>query len=167
MPIQRGRRSLAALTLVGATSNVERMPRPGPPAELSGPEAGIWRDVTASLPADWFRPEQIPLLTQYCRHVVRSNVIAAKIAEHEEQTAFEKALSPAELELRGYTPETLGALYEMGLKTYDRLLKMQERESRTITLLATKMRLSQQSTYDKSKRKPVVGNRPWDRGSQG
>ena len=45
--------------------------------------------------------------------------------------------------------------------------EMQERESRAITTLATKMRLSQQSTYDKSKRKPVMGSGPRDRGSQG
>jgi hypothetical protein len=37
---------------------------------LSDAEAALWRDVTASLPAEWFRPEQLALLAQYCRHVV-------------------------------------------------------------------------------------------------
>ena len=47
-------------------------------------------------------------------------------------------------------------------KPMDRLLKMQEREGRAISALATRMRLTQQSTYDKSKKKPTAALRPWD-----
>jgi hypothetical protein len=80
MTTQRGRRSLAALTLFGSTSQVERMPRPEPAADLSDAEAAVWRDVTASLPAEWFRPKQIPLLTQYCWHVVAADQIQTSLA---------------------------------------------------------------------------------------
>jgi hypothetical protein len=41
------------------------------------------------------------------------------------------------------------------IRAYDRLLKAQERKSRCIASLATRMRISQQSSYDKSKRKTV------------
>ena len=51
--------------------------------------------------------------------------------------------------------------FDLDIVSLDRLLKMQERESRAIATLATKMRLSQQSTYDKSKRKPLMGKKPW------
>jgi hypothetical protein len=43
------------------------------------------------------------------------------------------------------------------------LLVMQVREGRSISSLATRMRLSQQSLYDKSKKKlPPTGKLPWD-----
>jgi hypothetical protein len=46
---------------------------------------------------------------------------------------------------------------------YNQLLVMQVREGRSISSLATRMRLSQQSLYDKSKKKlPPTGKLPWD-----
>ena len=42
-------------------------------------------------------------------------------------------------------------------KTYAALLKAQRDEPASIAMLATKMRIAQQSTYDKSKRKPARG----------
>jgi hypothetical protein len=49
------------------------------------------------------------------------------------------------------------------VRDFDRLLKAQERESQWIASLATRMRLSQQSSYDKSKRKPVEpAEKPWE-----
>ena len=72
----RGRKSRASLALVPEVAGrIERLERPPPPAGLSDAEAAVWRDVTASLPAEWFRPEQLPLLAQYCRHVVAANQI--------------------------------------------------------------------------------------------
>ena len=49
------------------------------------------------------------------------------------------------------------------VKHYDRLLKMQEREGRAITSLATKMRISQQATLTKRADKGTRGSRkPWE-----
>lgn len=48
------------------------------------------------------------------------------------------------------------------IEEYDRLLKMQEREGRAMSSLATRMRITQQTTYDKSKKKPVTGKKPWE-----
>jgi hypothetical protein len=49
------------------------------------------------------------------------------------------------------------------IEQYDRLLKMQEREGRAISSLATRMRVSQQTTVSKGKGKPVkASKRPWE-----
>lgn len=145
---QRGRQSAASLTLVSSGS-LERMERPEPPAGTPDAQADVWRTVTASLAADWFRPEQLPLLSQYCRHVVAANVIAAAIeAWHDRQARPEaQLLVPKE---RWYA-----------MQEYMALLDAQRKESAAIAQLATKMRLSHQSTYDKSKSKPAGGGRPW------
>jgi hypothetical protein len=55
---QRGRVGLAALSVVPG-----REPeRPEPSQYLTEDQAEIWREVTAALPPDWFRPETLPLL---------------------------------------------------------------------------------------------------------
>jgi len=49
------------------------------------------------------------------------------------------------------------------LKAYNKLLISLDREGRALSTLATKMRLSQQSTYDKTKRKASQsGAKPWE-----
>jgi hypothetical protein len=143
--IQRGRRSNAALQLVGpGMGQVSVVQRPKPPAGMPESQCVYWRVVVDSMPADWFRPEQLPLLVQYCRHNVAADRIALMIEEGERRMLSSE---PAD--------------FDLDIVSLDRLLKMQERESRAIATLATKMRLSQQSTYDKSKRKPLMGKKPW------
>lgn len=136
--LSRGKKSTASLTVVPSVdpSVIERVERLTAPAQLSKEEADVWRAVTNRMPADWFTPETVPLLTQYCRHTVRADRVAEMITLAE--------VDP-----------------DLGLKEYDRLLKMQDRETRAIAALATKMRISQQSTYDKSKRKGSAGRKPW------
>ena len=131
----RGRKSTASLAVVA--SNIEVMDRPRPPAELNREQAAEWISVVDRLPADWFGRETQGLLAQYCRHVVAARRVADLIAA-------------AELDS------------ECSIKDYDRLLKMQEREGRAMSSLATKMRLSQQSSYDKSKKKPGQTRKPWE-----
>ena len=46
--------------------------------------------------------------------------------------------------------------FDLDMERLDGLLKMQRQESQIIAMLATKMRISQQSTYDKSKKKQWV-----------
>jgi hypothetical protein len=112
--------------------------RPEPPAELTEEQAHEWRCVVNRLPAEWFPRETHGLLAQYCRHVVAARRVAQLIAEFE-------------------------AHEEIDVEQYDRLLKMQEREGRAISSLATRMRISQQSTLDREKRKPVKPQRkPWE-----
>lgn len=131
----RGRTSAAALSVVTSLVTVRR---PEPPNELTDEQAHEWREVVARLPADWFTRETHGLLTAYCRHVVAGRRVAQLIEAEE-------------------AGETLN------VENYDRLLKMQEREGRALSSLATRMRISQHATYDKKRTKPQQATtKPWD-----
>lgn len=132
----RGPRSSAALSVI-SSDGIEAFERPRPPADLTDEQAFEWTAIVNRLPADWFGRETEALLAQYCRHIVASRRVAALVTAAEDDK-------------------------DCDLKDYDRLLKMQEREGRAMTSLATKMRLSQQSTYDKSKKKPNQSRKLWE-----
>lgn len=131
---KRGRQSLAALAI---TTPIETIQRPDAPYDLTDDQAEEWRAVVDRMPADWFPRETWPLLSQYCRHIVN----ARRVAQLIEQAAGRKKLNIGE---------------------YEALLKVQERESRAISALARSMRLTQQTTYDKSKKKPLQVAKPWE-----
>jgi hypothetical protein len=134
---QRGRPSSASLAVAGP-AQIERVERQRAPHDLTDEEVEVWAAVTATEPADWFSPSTVPLLAQYCRHAVA----ARRIAELIERATGDPALS---------------------VKDYDRLLAMQERESRTIATLATKMRISQQSTTNhRGNKHPKAARKPWE-----
>ena len=130
----RGPKSNAALAVV-PSSVVDVVHRPGPPAELTAEQSQEWLAVVNRLPAEWFQRETFGMLAQYCRHVVSARKIAQLLEKVEKS---EEAFDVAE---------------------YDRLLKMQEREGRAMSSLGTRMRITQQSTYDPRKKKggPKVG----------
>ena len=132
----RGRQSAASMAIVEANP-VEAIRRPLPPEELTEEQADEWLSITGRLPADWFPRETHGMLAQYCRHVVAARRVAQLVSEHEASKEFD-------------------------VEVYDRLLKMQEREGRALSSLATRMRLSQQTTYDKSKKKPAQTRKPWE-----
>jgi phage terminase small subunit len=132
----RGRQSSASLSVIGP-GGVETVRRPEPPHELSDEQADEWRAVVNRLSADWFPRETWGLLAQYCRHVVAARRVAQLIAAAERS-------------------ETLD------INEYDQLLKMQEREGRAMSSLATRMRITQHATYDKTRKKPLATKKPWD-----
>jgi hypothetical protein len=132
----RGRQSSASLSVV-TSDGISSVPRPVAPDELTDEQASEWTALTNRLPADWFPRETHGMLAQYCRHVVSARRVAQLIADCE-------------------------AGEEFNVENYDRLLKMQEREGRALSSLATRMRLSQQTTYDKSKKKPGATRKPWE-----
>lgn len=137
---QRGRKSTAALT-VASINKAVRLPAP---AELTEAEKETWRQVMNAKPAGWFDKSHIPMLTQYVRHISHVAIIKDQIAMMK--------------------PEWLTG--DDGLKRYDKLLAMHEREGRAISSLATRMRLTPQSTYDAKKGAgymPASGPKPWDR----
>ena len=57
----RGRRSSAALAVV--SDGIET--RPAPPESLTPLEAEIWQGIVTEMPADWFKPGDLPLLKAY------------------------------------------------------------------------------------------------------
>lgn len=132
----RGRKSKTDLTVV-SRSGVETIRRPTPPTDLSDEMALEWRAIVSRLSADHFPRETHGMLAQYCRHVVAARRVAQLIEQAEKDRDLE-------------------------VEDYDRLLKMQEREGRALSSLATRMRLSQQSTYDAKKKKPSQVRNPWE-----
>jgi hypothetical protein len=117
----RGKKSAASLSVVPVTPGQ----RPEPPADLNEKQADIWRSVVATKPADWFAPDSFPLLVAYCRAIVVHHSISEQI------DSFDMAWLAD----------------DDGLKRYDKLASIQERQARLIASLATRMRLSQQSRY--------------------
>jgi hypothetical protein len=118
---------------------IERMERPAPPDHLTDEQAEEWTQIVERLPADWFPRETHDLLANYCAHVISARRLRRAIEEVEDR--------PGDLDV----------------DYYDRLLKMREREVRSMSSLGTRMRLTQQATYDKSKGKGSGGKRkPWE-----
>jgi hypothetical protein len=134
--MKRGRVSAAALTVI-SPGGIETIRRPAPPDDLSDEQAAEWKAVVNRLPADWFPRETQGMLAQYCRHVVAARRVAQLVKAIEADADFD-------------------------IVAYDRALKMQEREGRAISSLATRMRITQQTSYDKSKKKPIQGVKPWE-----
>lgn len=133
----RGRKSAASLE-IQSNSVVQVIERPRPPNELTDEQASEWISVVERMPADWFPRETHGMLTQYCRHIVASNRVAQLISKTEKAKTFDVEL-------------------------YDKLLKMQEREGRAISSLATRMRITQQATVRaESARKPEQIAAPWE-----
>lgn len=143
---QRGRKSTQALAIaeisVGALDRVERQ---RPPHDLTDEEVEVWVSIVNAEQADWFSPGNVPLLTQLCRHVVH----ARRVAE-----LLERALSSVDPETKKPT---------LAIQDYDRLLKMQERESAVMMSLATKLRITNQSiTNQRGNFRKATAKEPWE-----
>jgi len=120
-PRKSGRKSAAELSVKISALSVQR---PKPPAELSPGESKTWSAVTATKPADWWRPDTYPLLISYCKHVEN-----AKHVDHLIETFnFDGIKNDFDL-----------------WPCLDKLLKARDRESRALVNLARAMRLSQQA----------------------
>lgn len=134
----RGRKSSAELTIVGSHT-LEPVERPQAPPDLTKEQASEWSAIVNRMPSDWFGPESYPILAQYCRHIVSARRVADIVAR------FEGCDGP----------------FDFG--AYEKALRCQDRESKALANLATKMRLSQQSAYDQSKRvgKQTIDIPPW------
>ncbi len=113
------------------------MPHPLP--GLTPEQADVWRVVCSAQPDDWWGPEMGEVLAQYCRHVVAARRVADLIAQHD-------------------------ASSELDIEAYDRLLRMQEREGRAMSSLATRLRLTPQAKALPSKGGPKrkTVRRPWE-----
>lgn len=131
----RGRKSSADIAVLAPAEITERQ---RPPHDLNDEETEVWVAVVTAEPADWFTVSTRPLLAQYCHHVVHARRVAELI---------ERVLSGKSLDV----------------DDYDQMLRMQERETRAIMMLATRMRLTQQSvTNHRGHRKLTLGRKPWE-----
>ena len=139
--LQRGRKATAALAVVPLAVGL----LPEPPSTLTPKQAELWRGIVATKPAGWWDAGSLPSLIAYVKAIEAHAVTSAQ--------------------LDGFDPEWLAT--EDGLDRFDRLTKLFERLSRLIASLATKMRLTQQSRYDKqgagvAGRSVGTGTRPWE-----
>ena len=123
---QRGRKSAASLEVATLVAPLVSGSRLVAPAILTDAEQSVWVQLINDQPADAFTPTHIPLLTQYCRHVIQAQLIADEIANFD----------------RAWLAD------DDGLKRYDRLLAMQEREGRAASSLATRLRITRQAVVD-------------------
>ena len=131
----RGRNSSASLEVA---KPIETVARPDAPYDLTDEQADEWWAVVNRMPADWFPRETHALLASYCRHVVSARRISQLIVSAEKS-------DPVDLD------------------ELDKLYKMQERESRAMSSLATRMRITQQTQYDKSKKRGAKTQKnPWE-----
>ena len=133
----RGRTSRAALEVV-TDGNVQSLARPVAPDYLSDEEAAEWLAVVNRLEADWFPRETHGLLADYCRHVIKGRRVAQLL-----EAQYDDA--------QGVDVDHL-----------DKLYKMAERESRAAASLATRLRITQQSTVSPKAKKPNMIKRPWE-----
>jgi hypothetical protein len=132
----RGRQSGASMAV--AALSVITVARPDAPYDLDDPRAvEEWQAVVNRMPADWFPRETHGNLANYCTHIADGWYIRKLI-----QDALKA--DPVDLE------------------KLDKLLKMQERESRAAASLATRLRITQQSLFDKEKKRPVQVPKPWE-----
>jgi len=127
----------AASREVAQVGKVETIARPDAPYDLTDEQTEEWWAVVNRLPADWFPRETHGVLSQYCRHVVTARRVAQLVAACEGED-------------------------ELDLARYDQLLKMQEREGRALSSLATRLRITQQATVSAKAKKPGPVKRPWE-----
>ena len=133
---QRGRKSQSQKESI----NIE-VARQSPPEYLGDEERAVWVRIVTAMRPEWFSPENLDLLAQYCSHVVTLQHIRKEMREVEE---IENVRDRIELR--------------------EKLLDRREKEGRVMQSYATKMRITQQSTVDAEKRKQTrSGNRkPWE-----
>ena len=127
--------------VVAQRAAVALMERPKPPLDLTPVQSDEWVDIVNALPADWFSPENFPLLAQYCRHTVEARRVAQLI---DQECSSEK----------------------LDIEYYEILLRLQRQETIALKTLAASMRLAQQAKYDTQKAAVAsrgVGpvRRPW------
>ena len=136
---QRGKKSAASLSVV-KPSSITAVARPDAPHDLAEDEAQVWLSVVNRMPADWFPTETHGLLDAYCRH-------AASV----------KHISELVDDLRNGKHQS-----EQWLQDYNKLMTMRERESRAMSALATRMRISQQAQYNHKKTTGSSVKKPWE-----
>lgn len=137
------RKSAAALAVRPTVAGPLEVKRLAAPAHLSEAERAIWLEVVNDQPADAFTATHSPLLELYCRHIVQARILADELA------VFDRAwLADDE-----------------GLKRYDRLLGMAEREGRAASSLATRLRITRQAIDQQTVARALVKDvkrKPWE-----
>ena len=139
----RGRKSSASLTVKSPDIGVSKR-LPAPPT-LSDAEMAVWTGVVNDQPASAFTATHAPMLEMYCRHVVNNRIIADELVNFDRTWLAD----------------------DNGLKRYDTLLRIAERESRAASSLATRLRITRQAVDHNTVARSLVNNKsqarkPWE-----
>lgn len=142
MAVQRGRKSAASMAY--APKQIVSDARLQAPVHLTDAERDIWLSVVNDQPANAFTITHAPLLEIYCRHVIQSRILADEILN------FDRAWLAS----------------DDGLKRYDRLLAMSEREGRAASSLATRLRITRQAVDQQTIARSMINapksKKPWE-----
>ena len=135
------RKSAAALSVV--VGSIDGRPRP--PSDLTAAQREIWERTVANEAASFFSTAALQqMLKEYCRHVVSAAKLAKMIETVEQSNSFD----------------------EEGIKAYDKLLLMRDRETKAIGDKATKLRLTNQARYTPqaaaTASKKTAERKPWE-----
>ena len=130
--------------------------RPAAPAELDARERATWSKITASVPAEWFTPESLPMLKELCRHVRISDDLASDLAQ-----------ARAAVDAIRKQPEPDATRLEEVAKEYRAVLRAHGYQTERIGNLSTKLRLTPQarmhsSTAQRAAGKVFEGPEPWN-----
>lgn len=141
---QRGRKSAASLA-VAQVASISSDSRLQAPLHITDAERAVWLEVVNDQPASAFTITHGPLLEQYCRHIVQARILADEIMNFD----------------RAWLAD------DDGLKRYDRLLAMQEREGRAASSLATRLRITRQATdhpttAGRAQARQAKARKPWE-----
>ncbi|MEM1345178.1 MAG: hypothetical protein AAGI34_11440 [Pseudomonadota bacterium] len=125
-----------------AVETVTAIQRPEPPLDLNEPETDVWIETVNALPAEWWSAANLPLLAQYCRHVVGARRIAMLL---DQEFAAE----------------------DISLGNIKELTALQAKHTAALKALAASMRLSQQASYSArgaagAKGRQTALPRPWE-----
>lgn len=141
---KRGRTSIAEVETPHKAIDLTVSARLRPPLHLSNAEMSVWDEIVNDQPASAFTVVHTGLLEAYCRHVVQSRILADALL------AFE--------------PEWLND--DDGLKRYDKLLGMHERETRALSSAATRLRITRQAidqqTVARTLNNQSKTKKPWE-----
>lgn len=119
--------------------------RPQPPSYLTESQCEIWREVVSRLPPDWFPPETLPLLEQYCYHILEARELGKRINNFKIKTSKDE-------------------------DKRDKLVRKQMALTNILSMLATRMRLTQQSLVDRRRQRQAMvedeangfDKKPWE-----
>lgn len=140
---KRGRQSLAS-KVISPNSALITQNRLQAPLSMSDAELAVWHELINDQPASAFTATHAPVIEMYCRHVVNSRILADELLNFD----------------RSWLAD------DDGLKRYDKLLAMSERESRAASSLATRLRITRQAidhaTAGNLLKNNVRTKKPWE-----
>jgi len=114
----------------------DRTERPGPPAGMTDEQKFEWMAIVNESAADRFSRDQLPMLEAYCRHRIALRHVGELVRQCEDDK-------------------------ELNVAHYDRLLKMQERESRAMASIGVRLGFAHTTRGKHGKDKQTIRN-PWE-----